>query len=150
MKKINLNIDYEKEYKDLLDEYNAILDSSDDGIHITDGNGVTLKFNKSCERIDGVKAEYVIGKNMEELVAEGIYSESVALKAIKQKKQISMLQKVNGKEVIGTATPIFKNGIIYRIIINSRDITELNTLKRHLDEEKLLNIKFSQELELMD
>ena len=86
-------IDYENLYKDLLDEFNAILDSSDDGIHITDGKGVTLKFNKACERIDGVKADYVIGKNMEELVAEGIYSESVALAVIKEKKQISMLQR---------------------------------------------------------
>ena len=112
-------------YNDLEEEFNAILNSSQDGIHITDGKGITLKFNKSCERIDGIKADYIIGKNMEELVAEGIYSESVALKVIKEKKQISMLQSVNGKEVIGTGTPIFKNGRLYRIVINSRDITEL-------------------------
>lgn len=142
-------IDYENLYKDLLDEFNAILDSSDDGIHITDGKGVTLKFNKACERIDGVKADYVIGKNMEELVAEGIYSESVALAVIKEKKQISMLQKVNGKEVIGTGTPIFKNGELYRIVINSRDITELNQLNRSLEEERLISKKYKQELELM-
>ena len=69
-----------------MEEFNAILDASNDGIHITDGKGVTLRFNKSCERIDGVKADYVIGKHMEELVAEGIYSESVALAVIKEKK----------------------------------------------------------------
>lgn len=149
MKDHRIIIDYENLYKDLLDEFNAILDSSDDGIHITDGKGVTLKFNKACERIDGVKADYVIGKNMEELVAEGIYSESVALAVIKEKKQISMLQKVNGKEVIGTGTPIFKNGELYRIVINSRDITELNQLNRSLEEERLISKKYKQELELM-
>ncbi len=53
MKDHRIIIDYENLYKDLLDEFNAILDSSDDGIHITDGKGVTLKFNKACERIDG-------------------------------------------------------------------------------------------------
>lgn len=142
-------IDYKNAYKDLMDEFNAILDSSDDGIHITDGNGVTLRFNKSCERIDGVKADYVIGKNMEELVAEGIYSESVALAVIREKRQISMLQKVNGKEVIGTGTPIFKDGMLYRIVINSRDITELNTLKRNLKESKLINEKYKNELQLL-
>lgn len=143
------NIDYKNAYKDLMDEFNAILDSSDDGIHITDGNGVTLRFNKSCERIDGVNADYVIGKNMEELVAEGIYSESVALAVIREKRQISMLQKVNGKEVIGTGTPIFKDGMLYRIVINSRDITELNTLKRNLKESKLINEKYKNELQLL-
>ncbi len=142
-------IDFENSYKDLLDEFNAILDSSDDGIHITDGKGVTLKFNKSCERIDGVTADYIIGKNMEELVKEGIYSESVALAVIRDKKQISMLQKVNGKEVIGTGTPIFKNGKLYRIVINSRDITELNILKRKLQEAKEINEEYQNKLQLL-
>lgn len=141
--------DCENAYKDLMEEFNAILDASNDGIHITDGKGVTLRFNKSCERIDGVKADYVIGKHMEELVAEGIYSESVALAVIKEKKQISMLQQVNGKEVIGTGTPIFKNGELYRIVINSRDITELRDLKRGLEEAKLINKKYQQELDII-
>ena len=139
----------ENDYNDLMEEFNAILNSSADGIHITDGKGVTLKFNKSCERIDGVKAEYIIGKNMEELVAEGIYSESVALAVIKEKKQISMLQQVNGKEVIGTGTPIFKNGQLYRIVINSRDITELRRLKEDLNEMELINEKYQEELQIM-
>lgn len=141
--------DCESAYNDLMEEFNAILDASNDGIHITDGEGVTLRFNKSCERIDGVKADYVIGKHMEELVAEGIYSESVALAVIREKKQISMLQQVNGKEVIGTGTPIFKNGELYRIVINSRDITELRDLKRGLEEAKLINKKYQQELDIM-
>ncbi|MBU5312793.1 sigma 54-interacting transcriptional regulator [Tissierella carlieri] len=141
--------DCENAYEDLMEEFNAILDASNDGIHITDGKGVTLRFNKSCERIDGVKADYVIGKHMEELVAEGIYSESVALAVIKEKKQISMLQQVNGKEVIGTGTPIFKNGELYRIVINSRDITELRDLKRGLEEAKLINKKYQQELDII-
>ncbi|WP_312907504.1 sigma-54 interaction domain-containing protein [Tissierella praeacuta] len=141
--------DCQNAYEDLMEEFNAILDASNDGIHITDGKGVTLRFNKSCERIDGVKADYVIGKHMEELVAEGIYSESVALAVIKEKKQISMLQQVNGKEVIGTGTPIFKNGELYRIVINSRDITELRDLKRSLEEAKLINKKYQQELDII-
>lgn len=143
------NIDYKNSYNDLMNEFNAILDSSDDGIHITDGNGVTLRFNKSCERIDGVKADYVIGKNMEELVAEGIYSESVALAVIREKRQISMLQRVKGKEVIATGTPIFKDGAPYRIVINSRDITELSTLKKNLKESKLINEKYKNELQIL-
>ena len=60
-----------------------------------------------------------------------------------------MLQKVNGKEVIGTGTPIFKNGELYRIVINSRDITELRDLKRGLEEAKLINKKYQQELDII-
>lgn len=142
--------DWKREYENLEEEFNAILNSSSDGIHITDGKGVTLKFNKACERIDGVSREYMIGKNMKELVKEGIYSESVALAVIKDKKEISMLQNVNGKEVIGTGTPILKDGQLNRIVINSRDITELNNLKRNLKEEKLYSEKVKAELEILN
>lgn len=145
-KKLN---DCTSAYDVLMDEFNAILDSSDDGIHITDGKGITLRFNKSCERIDGVKAENIIGRNMEELVREGIYSESVALAVIRDKKRVSMLQKVNGKEIMATGTPIFKDGEVYRVVINSRDITELNILKQNLKEARLINKEYQNELQLL-
>lgn len=145
-KKLN---DCSSAYDILMDEFNATLDSSDDGIHITDGKGTTLRFNKSCERIDGVKAEQIIGRNMEELVREGIYSESVALAVIRDKKRVSMLQKVNGKEIMATGTPIFKDGEVYRVVINSRDITELNTLRKNLEEAKLINKEYQNELQLL-
>jgi len=150
-REIKEKYDYEIQYyKDLKEEYDAIFESSYDGIYITDGNGITLGLNKACERIEGISAEDVIGKHMQELVDAGIYSESVTLKVLKQKKPVTILQKVkNGKEIIATGNPIFKNGQIIKVVTNSRDITELNQLKKQLYETQKLTKKYESELELL-
>ncbi|MGF7058879.1 sigma 54-interacting transcriptional regulator [Brassicibacter mesophilus] len=136
-------------YMDLEEEFEAIFESSKDGIHITDGNGVTLRFNSACERIDGVKADDIIGKHMSDLVECGVYSESVALEVLEKEKPVTILQKVNGKEIVATGTPIFKKGKMVRVVINSRDITELNKLKRDLNQSQLISKKYETELELL-
>ncbi len=136
-------------YRDIKEEFDAIFESSYDGIHITDGDGVTLRFNKACETIDGIKKEKIIGKNMNQLVAEGIYSKSVALEVLEKRRPITILQKVNGKEIMATGTPILKDGKIFRIVINSRDITIFNNLKKELDAAKKIQEQFQTELELL-
>ncbi len=139
-----------KYYKELQEEFNAIFQSSYDGIYIVDGKGVTLRLNPACERIEGIRMEEAVGKHMQELIDEGFYSESVSLKVLERKEPVTILQKVkNGKEVIATGTPVFKDGKIIRVVVNSRDITELNQMKRELREMHLLAEKYQSELELL-
>ena len=132
------------------EEFNAIFQSSYDGIFIVDGKGVTLRLNPACERIEGIRMEEAVGKHMQELIDEGFYSESVSLKVLERKEPVTILQKVkNGKEIIATGTPVFKDGKIIRVVVNSRDITELNQMKRELREMHLLAEKYQSELELL-
>lgn len=130
-------------------EYEAILDSSQDGIHVTDGDGITIRFNKACERIDNVKKDSIMGKNMSVMVEKGIYSESVALKVKSSCKSISMMQEVNGKQIMATGTPIFNNGLVHRIVVNSRDVTELNMLKLQLENVKTATLEYKSMLDLL-
>lgn len=130
-------------------EINAIMDVADIGIHITDGTGVTLKFNKSCELIDGTKSEDIIGKNMITLVKEGIYSESVAIECLKHKRTITKIQKVNDKYILAKGTPIFKDGKIFRSIVIAKDVTEVSNLKKTIGKIKYVNDIYEEELELL-
>jgi len=137
-------------YKELQEEFDAIFQFSFDGIFIADEKGKVIRLNKASERIDEVKADEVLGKNMKELVALGIYSESVTLKVIEEKKPVTILQKTkNGKEVMATGTPIFKNSKLYRVVVNCRDITELNTLKNELRNAQLKTEKYESELKFL-
>lgn len=137
-------------YKDLQQEYQTIFESSYDGITITDGEGITLRINPACERIKGVESKDVVGRHLQELVDQGIYSESATVKVLEKKAQVTILQKVpSGKEIITTGTPIFKDGEIIRVVTNSRDITELNKLKRELSEAHELAEKYQSELKLL-
>lgn len=135
-------------YRDLQQEYQAIFESSYDGITVTDGQGITLRINPAGERIEGLTSKDVEGKPLQELVEQGIYSESATLKALEKKAPVTILQKVpSGKEIIATGTPIFKDGEIIRVITNSRDITELTDLKRELTQAHQLAEKYQSELE---
>ncbi|KJS87440.1 MAG: hypothetical protein JM58_04310 [Peptococcaceae bacterium BICA1-8] len=137
-------------YKELQEEFDAIFQFSFDGIFIADGEGNVIRLNKASERIDEVKADEVLGKNMKDLVARGIYSESVTLKVLEEKKPVTILQKTkSGKEVMATGTPIFKNGELYRVVVNCRDITQLNTLKNELRNVQLKSEKYESELKLL-
>lgn len=135
-------------FKELKEELDAVIESSYDGIYITDGNGVTLRVNKACERIEGITAEDVIGRHMKELEEAGYYSESVTLKVLERKEPVTLIQKVkNGKEIIATGNPVFKDGKIFRVVTNSRDITDLNNLQRQLLETRKLSERYQSELE---
>ncbi len=136
--------------KDLHEEYETLIDSSYDGITITDGKGYTLKVNQACERITGIRAREEVGRHMKDLVSSGFYSESVVLKVLKHRKQISILQTArNGKEIMVTGTPIMKNDEIVRVIVNVRDLSELTDLKNELEDIRQKNNKYKSELQYL-
>ncbi len=56
-------------------EMEAILDSSYDGIWVTDGEGNTLYVNSGYEKFSGIKKEKLIGVNLNKLVDDGYYSD---------------------------------------------------------------------------
>lgn len=117
-------------------ELGAIFDSSYDGLYITDGEGNTLQLNKAFERIMGVKPEECVGRNMAELVEDGVFTRSGTLLAIKSRETATIpLQSRNGKNALVTSTPIFdEDGNIILVVTNVRDITELNDLQGKVEQ----------------
>lgn len=128
----------------------AALDSSHDGIHILDKNGNTLYINQTCLKMEGVKAEQVYNHNVKELVEQGVYSESVTLKVLKSKQVVSIMQKAyNGRHLLVTGTPIYKENEIDTVFVNSRDITELHILREQLMQASDTATRYKQELEVL-
>lgn len=126
--------------KDLKIWLDAIIDSSFDGLWICDREGKVIRINKASEKILGVPAERVIGKNMSELVAEGLIDKSVTLEVLKKKTSVTMMQELKGgKTVFVTGNPIFdEKGDIAFVVTNDRDFTVLDHLRRQLQETQAL------------
>lgn len=124
------------EMKQLSKKLDAVLESSYDGIYITDGLGNTLRVNKAYERITGLKAEEFVGKNVSYLVMKGLISKSCSSLVLEQKKVVSLEQRLStGKALWVTGTPIFdQEGKIEMVVTNVRDITEINELREQLQE----------------
>ena len=79
--------------KNINEVFKLIVESSFDGIYLTDGSANTIFLNKSYEKITGIDKKFLIGKNMKTLVKNGIFNESASLLAIKERKKITINQK---------------------------------------------------------
>ena len=60
----------EKENKETKDFFEAVIESSRDGIVITDGKGYIFYINSVMERMCGTSKEIIIGKHSSELLID--------------------------------------------------------------------------------
>ncbi|MGE7767266.1 sigma-54 interaction domain-containing protein [Peribacillus sp. NPDC096540] len=128
-------------------ELTQILHSSYDEIFVTDANGDTLFVSEACKKLTGLPPEAFINKNIKELVEKGLIVNSVTLKTMKTKAIHSAEQTYpHGVTVFCTSKPIFdEEGNLYRIVSNSRDITELVEMKRKLNQVNTRNQRTQNE-----
>lgn len=121
-----------------------VLETSYDGIYITDKDANTILINKSYERITGLKREDLLGRNMAEIVESGIMSEATSYWVLQNKMPKTINQTFNtGKSALVTSTPVFDDdGEIIMIVTNVRDITELKELQEKQEQNKKENKKY--------
>lgn len=129
------------------DRLRAIVDSSYDGIYITDGSANTLWVNPAYLSISGLREEDVVGKSMWELEHSGIISRSGTLIAIAQRRPVTLEQTFRtGKRALITSTPSFGDqGDIVMVVTNVRDMTEFYDLREKYQE---VEARYQTEVEL--
>ncbi|MGE8295766.1 MAG: sigma-54 interaction domain-containing protein [Pseudomonas sp.] len=117
-------------------EFRELIDALHDGLYITDADGLTLKINSAYERLTGLRSEDVVGRHMQELVEQGVISQSVSLRVLKEGKALSLMQSVSqGKRLLVSGTPIFsEDGKVRYVVSTVRDMTELLRIKHERDE----------------
>lgn len=137
-----------KYVKGLIQELEATINSSYDGMFITDGQGLVLRLNSAYERITGIKASEVVGKTMQQLVEEKYYDQSVTVLVMAKGERITINQTVKGnRKLLVTGNPIFdEEGKLFRVVTNVRDVTELSNLQEQLTQTKEQTLKYETEL----
>lgn len=136
-------------YEDLSRQLNTILDCSADGIWVVDHETRVINLNKAAEKFNGIRAQDVIGKTVVELVDEGLFDRSISVEVLKTKGQVSIFEKAKrtDKILLYTGTPSFdENGNITHIVVNERDVTQLNNLREELEQSRMIAEKFKDEL----
>jgi PAS domain S-box-containing protein len=128
----------EKQLYEKIEELESILENLCDGIYITDGLGNTLRINKTYEKMSGLKAEELVGKNMKQLVDQGYFSESASLLVMKTKAPATAMYTVKtGKRLLVKGVPVFtNNGELIRIVNSVWDITEVHNLQAQVEKSK--------------
>lgn len=127
----------------------AVIEYSFDGIYITDGDANTMIVNHAYEQITGLKKEEVLGKNMKDLEKQGLISKSGSLRAIGERRTVTLLQEFQtGKKAMITSSPVFNEaGEVDMVVTNVRDLTEIYHLKEKVEEKEQEEEKLRRSLE---
>jgi PAS domain S-box-containing protein len=136
-------------YKCLNKQLDTIFNSSSDGIWVCDGKGKVIKINEASEKLNGIEAAAIIGKNVAEILEIGLFDRSVTLEVLQAKRQVSMLQyvKKTKKHLLVTGTPAFdEEGNVFLVVVNERDMTQLNGMREQLEHTRTIKEKFQDEL----
>jgi len=115
--------------------YKVIVENLGEEIFVSDGNGDVLFVNPASIEINELDIENIIGRNVSDLQREGYFSESSTLRVLREKRPVSVLQKLkNGKRIIASGVPIYDDeGRIKMVITSSQDIDAVNMLLETLD-----------------
>lgn len=128
-------------------ELNAIINSSSDGLFVCRADGTVIRINPASERLHGIRADEIVGRNIEELVEEGFVERSATLEAIRSGKQVSVLQRHDGRKLMSTGTPVFdEQGQLVLAVTTVRDVTEMDRLQRELEEQGILASQFREQI----
>ena len=136
-------------YKNLNRQLSAIFRSSSDGIWVCDGKGTVININEASEDLNGIQAKDTIGKNIIDVVKSGLFDRSVTLEVMETKRQVSILQYVQRtkKYLLVTGTPAFDDeGDLFLIVVNERDMTQLNAIRDQLVQTRMVTEKFKDEI----
>ena len=131
------------EYNLNITDLRKILDNSFDEIFVVNGKGIVIYVNEACKKNYGLDPCEVIGKTVNYLVSEGYYSPALAPIVFRDKKTVTVEQETrSGIKLVVTATPVINNkGDVDFIVMNSRDITQIEQLKQDLYKtKKLVNL----------
>ena len=127
----------------------TIFTTSADGLLICDSRGRILKMNRAAERLNGIKASEVLGKDVKTLVKEGQINRSATQEVLETRRQVSLVQTTprSGYSLLVTGTPVFDEaGKIAYVVVNERDISLIRDMKQKLAQVRQESEKMREEL----
>lgn len=137
-----------RQVKQLKEELDAVIEASFDGIFITDNKANVLRVNEAYLRSSGLTLEELEGKNMYDLVEKGYFDQSASIAVIEKGEPVTLTQTVKtGKTMLATGNPIYdEEGNLVRVLVNCRDLTELNKLKQEVEQAQRLNKHYQDQI----
>lgn len=132
-----------------LEQFKNILNHSFDELFVINSKGEVVYVNEASVNNYGLNPEEIVGKTIYDLQKDGYYYPLIAPVVLQSKKTATFEQEtIVGKKLIVTATPVLNDqDDVEFIVMNSRDITELEKLKCNLEETKKEVEKYKQEAE---
>jgi PAS domain S-box-containing protein len=149
MKQFEQSAQQLESYRQISRQLETVINSSADGIWVYDGDGNVITINKAALDLDKIKVTDVLGKSIFNLTESGIFDRSVVLEVFEMKRQITILSKAlkTDRTLLITGTPILDGrGDISLVVVNLRDMTQLNEVRDQLEQTRMVSEKYRDEL----
>jgi PAS domain S-box-containing protein/TyrR family helix-turn-helix protein len=130
-------------------QFDSLLQYSTHGIWIMDGDGVVLKVNPAGEKLIGIRARDVVGRNIAHLAEKGVIDQALTPHVLKARHPVTKLLYVlkTEKYIMSSGVPVFdEDGNIILVVVSEYDMTTLNSLQIQLEELRDVAEKYRDEL----
>ncbi|WP_457553386.1 sigma 54-interacting transcriptional regulator [Desulfobacula sp.] len=135
--------------KEMLLQFQALLDHSYYGIYILDHKGIVLKVNDVAAGLIGLKKEEMMGMDISDLVEKGIADTVLTPAILKYKKPMTRPLYVikSNKYIMASGMPIFdEKGEILFVVVIEHDMTIVRELRARLEQVKQVADTIKSEL----
>src|SRR5699024_5400364 len=131
------------------DEYvQKVLNHIEDGVFITDEDGIALWMNDTSLKQLGASRSYLIGKDVNSLEKAGYFTPSVTKEVIKQHKTVSKTQESLNRQYLATGKRLSFPGEGNDLILTQvKDITETVRASLKIEKAEYLLRKYWAELQ---
>ena len=136
-------------YRQLNLQLETIFNASSDGIWVCNGRGVVIAVNRASEILNGIKAKDVIGRGVDDLLKNNVFDQSVTRLVLDYGCRKTTMQYIakTDKYLLSTGTPVQDDkDEIFLVVINERDITELNQLRRQIEQSREITKRYKEKL----
>ncbi len=133
--------------KQLYNQLETTIQASFDGVLVTNATGVVLKANKAIEKLLSLSKDELIGEKIGTEALERKIPKVLISSVQETGDRVSVVSEFHDRQLLLTANPV-NNGenLLTSIVINVRDLTELNCLKQALNKSQLLSERYHSEL----
>ncbi len=116
-----------KEEQEINKELDLIINSSYDGIMVVNREGKIEQVNEAYLKMLNMQEKELLQESVSKLEKTRILYPSVSLLSLNEEKEMTIVQNTHtGKRLLVTANPVINSGVLEKIIINARDLKELN------------------------
>ena len=119
----------------MAEEFEAVLNSASNGVMAINSAGIVTIFNPAAQLITGMKAENVVGRSVDDVMANSTGLMSVLETGI---VQMNLKIQFGSSQIITKRSPIIKNNKIVGAVAIFQDVTELQKVASELEEVKNL------------
>lgn len=128
-----------------------ILNLIPDAVYISARDGETLFVNHQWETLSGITASRVVGKNVRNLIAEGVFTRIVNPDVVATGQQTMIVQELNGRNVVINGHPVMdRSGNVVLVITFVRDTSTFDNLKTEIMSQKELISIYQQQIAAID